>query len=919
MILSLTISVFIPASANAIGKDDSITVRYSNGSTEKTTLRKKVDAYCQKWDDRPQHLSNSTLTVSNRQTCVYSYEAGFNDVSNGKKDVEETCKADSKYGQSFVNAFPKVCRDGYLQGAALYHAVANAKDSKLRNAISSYCNKETKNSSQKKICENAAINGALGFNSKEDVCRPYSGNNKTICETAYDKGDGVYTDIFPRASTDTGKESFNCDANWSPLSWIACPIIDMGTGMTDYVFKNFIKPLLQNIPISTEDGDGGFIAWQTFRVLGNAILIGALLIMVFAQNFDRFVDAYTIKKMAPRIVAGVIAINLSYFICLIAISVINVVSVGMNQILVQPFLDGFSPPDGLNIASGVATDITGLLGMGLLAGSVGLVFAVGLGTSAVAILGLILPFIVTVMLVAIAALFTVVLRQALIIFLTVISPVAIAAFILPGTEKYARKWWDLFLKTLIVYPIIAVIFAMSNVMGIILMSSAGGGTLGVAQIITTIIVVYAPLALVPFSFKFAGGAIGAIGGFATQQANKWSAAAGQRIRKSREDPNSWLGGAAHRARQQRTEKGLTSGQIMSGLTSGVRARAKGRSFRTAYSAGSAVKSRGKVFDEATAFMENNEAFKTFAGNDDAVWAFRQGGSEEDIRRNLQQRGVTDPLALAETTSAIMRARGQAGDHVADIAAVRAQAKTGTGWENNTQMLSDIVSASGGDMALAGRTLAETRGSVVQAGQVHLGSASFNTQMQAMEQINQSMLNNGLITPGVAAVVENNVMDSVIDSATPGQTLYGKVPSVQAIARGHVRRIQEISNGIQAGTHTRRDLDQALATTMGIHDAMASAAPQNARAMADILMNSNITDPANSGENNQPLQTNIFDFANSENTVHNPGFVEMRQHFARDTLGRAQAEAAHVQQQAQQATQGNQQGPPPTNPGSGMPT
>lgn len=315
--------------------------------------------------------------------------------------------------------------------------------------------------------------------------------------------------ITPSGGSSSGDDDqVNCDANESPLSWIACPLIDAGAGMSDYIFNNFVQPLLENVPISADSKDGSFLAWQTFRIFGNAILVGSLLIMVFAQNFGRFVDAYTIRKMAPRIVIGAIAINISFYLCLAAIDIVNVIGNGLNQALTAPFIDENTFKEGIPIDASAANNITGILGAGLLVAAAGAVFGAVATIGALGIISLMLPLIISVALVSLAVLFTIIIRQALLIFLTAISAVAIACFILPGTEKYFRQWWDLFLKALMVYPIIAVIFAMSNVMASIILRSAGGGALGTAQIITAILVVYAPLVLIPFAFKFAGGAIG---------------------------------------------------------------------------------------------------------------------------------------------------------------------------------------------------------------------------------------------------------------------------------------------------------------------------------------------------------------------------------------------------------------------------
>lgn len=80
-------------------------------------------------------------------------------------------------------------------------------------------------------------------------------------------------------------ENPDCDASLSsPLSWIICPIVDLGTGFTDWVFSTFVRGLLEDVPITTETSDGGYKAWQQFRLIANIILIGSLLIVVYSQT-----------------------------------------------------------------------------------------------------------------------------------------------------------------------------------------------------------------------------------------------------------------------------------------------------------------------------------------------------------------------------------------------------------------------------------------------------------------------------------------------------------------------------------------------------------------------------------------------------------------------------------------------------------
>lgn len=69
----------------------------------------------------------------------------------------------------------------------------------------------------------------------------------------------------------------------SPLSWLICPVVEVGAEFTDFVYTNFIEGLLEQNPISTNPNNAGFKTWQQLRILGNIVLIGALLVLVYGQ------------------------------------------------------------------------------------------------------------------------------------------------------------------------------------------------------------------------------------------------------------------------------------------------------------------------------------------------------------------------------------------------------------------------------------------------------------------------------------------------------------------------------------------------------------------------------------------------------------------------------------------------------------
>src|SRR5690606_3575128 len=98
------------------------------------------------------------------------------------------------------------------------------------------------------------------------------------------------------------------------------------------------------------------------------------------------------------------------------------------------------------------------------------------------------------------------LRQALIILLIVIAPLAFVAYLLPNTEDWFTKWRKLLMTLLLMYPIIAVIFGASALASSIVMNSASGDYKAVIQIMGACIAIL-PLAITPVVMKTAGGVL----------------------------------------------------------------------------------------------------------------------------------------------------------------------------------------------------------------------------------------------------------------------------------------------------------------------------------------------------------------------------------------------------------------------------
>lgn len=69
----------------------------------------------------------------------------------------------------------------------------------------------------------------------------------------------------------------------SPLGWIICPVIDLGTNFNDFVFNDLVVPLMDTVPVNLDADNGAYKAWQGFRIIANAMLVIAMLAIVYYQ------------------------------------------------------------------------------------------------------------------------------------------------------------------------------------------------------------------------------------------------------------------------------------------------------------------------------------------------------------------------------------------------------------------------------------------------------------------------------------------------------------------------------------------------------------------------------------------------------------------------------------------------------------
>ncbi|HVQ45037.1 MAG TPA: hypothetical protein VMT30_08855, partial [Candidatus Saccharimonadia bacterium] len=209
------------------------------------------------------------------------------------------------------------------------------------------------------------------------------------------------------------------------------------------------------------------------------------------------------------LIAGAILVPFSWYICAIIIDIGNILGQGIVSLMSQAI-----PPPDIDLTSisskfflGTATTVATFV----LAGAAA---TVGFG----AVLSLLIAFV--------GVFLTLIFRKIFIILLVILSPFICLAWVLPNTEKWARRGANDLIRLVLMYPLIMLLFEIGR-----LFASAAGATTGTGtdfvKPLFEIFGLILPLFAVPFAFKLAGTGLAAgVGGI-----NRLTGAADKRFGK----------------------------------------------------------------------------------------------------------------------------------------------------------------------------------------------------------------------------------------------------------------------------------------------------------------------------------------------------------------------------------------------------
>ena len=284
--------------------------------------------------------------------------------------------------------------------------------------------------------------------------------------------------------------------------WVTCPVLNILDSAAIKI-NGFIGLFLV-FPVDQFFSGGTQHVFTVFRNLGVALLVIAGLVMVISQAADLDIfSAYTVRKALPRIIIAAIGISLAWPLLQYVITFFNDLGNWIGNIIIDVAASSQGGGAGFG---GFALD-----GLATLIAGIATVAWLGSFT-----IGGILALLASIILFLLLGLFVLLLRQIVILICILAAPLAIAAYILPGTEKLWRYWKDTLLTTLLMFPIIMAFLSAGAAMGHITGTVSSNPLFSVLSLFFYIV----PYAMIPFAFKLAGGVMSQLYSLAEGQHHK---------------------------------------------------------------------------------------------------------------------------------------------------------------------------------------------------------------------------------------------------------------------------------------------------------------------------------------------------------------------------------------------------------------
>ena len=297
------------------------------------------------------------------------------------------------------------------------------------------------------------------------------------------------------SKADEAKNSCGVDG----VGWLICPLMNFAGNISDSAYSAISQFLSIDPKIFKDDSTSGGLkqAWNFFRDIANAVFAVIFLWVIFSQISNVGVSNYGIKKILPRLIIGALLVNLSFYLCQLAVDLSNILGFSLKGVL-EGAASGIDTQSAAN--GSFSTFVVG--GLALAGAALFLFLAVSMPTIMALLLALLVVLVILIV------------RQAAIILLIAVSPLAFAAWLLPNTENLFKKWISMFKGLLVVFPVVSLLYGAGKLAGAILAASATDDpnnpkeTMQFAALAVSIL----PLGATPFVLKSSLNSLGSFAG-----------------------------------------------------------------------------------------------------------------------------------------------------------------------------------------------------------------------------------------------------------------------------------------------------------------------------------------------------------------------------------------------------------------------
>ena len=322
----------------------------------------------------------------------------------------------------------------------------------------------------------------------------------------YNQTDTSTISIDPPSENST---STSCDVQG--IGWFICPVSNWLADGIDFMYSA-LQQFLKTKPLETTNQNSGiYLAWVIMRNISNVAFIVAFLVIIYSQLTSVGISNYGVKKMIPRLVIAAVLVNLSFTLCAILLDLSNIAGYAFQDAFMG--IKNTISTVGENTSTWTWSEvISTALSNGAL--------AIGAITFTTELLPMLVPAATLAGLTLLLILLIMAARQALIIILIIISPLAFVCYLLPGTEKWFKKWRDSFLTMLVFFPAFSVVFGGAQLAGILIIQNASGPNGAIMHVLGMLVQII-PLAITPLIMKFSGGVLGKFAGFVNDKNKGW--------------------------------------------------------------------------------------------------------------------------------------------------------------------------------------------------------------------------------------------------------------------------------------------------------------------------------------------------------------------------------------------------------------